>query len=165
VLGSILAAVYSDRLHPVPGAGDGAMAEAGESLGRAVEVASGLPATVGDALVAAARDAFLGGLHAVVIVSIALLAVSAVLAAIVLRRTTPGAGGQSVERDDDAAAGGQPVERDDDVSAGGQPVERDDDVSAGERPAERDGELPSAERPAERGEARSAGGHPRVATG
>ncbi len=91
VLGSILAAVYSDHLDPVPGVGDGAMAAAGESLGRAVEVASGLPAAVGDALVGDASSAFLSGLHAVVIVSIALLAVSAVLAAIVLRRTTPAA--------------------------------------------------------------------------
>jgi DHA2 family multidrug resistance protein-like MFS transporter len=86
VLGSILAAVYSDRLTAVPGVDAGATRAADESLGRAVEVASGLPAAAGDALVAAARDAFLSGLHVVLAVSICLLAVSALLAAIVLRR-------------------------------------------------------------------------------
>jgi DHA2 family multidrug resistance protein-like MFS transporter len=85
VLGSILAAVYSDRLGAVPGVGDAQLHDAGESLGRAVEVATGLPAAAGDALVATAQDAFLSGLHAVLLVSIGLLGVSALLAAIVLR--------------------------------------------------------------------------------
>ncbi|MDO8186353.1 MFS transporter [Conexibacter sp. JD483] len=109
VLGSILAAVYSDRLQPVPGVSDGAMAASGESLGRAVEVASGLPRTVGDALVGDASQAFLSGLHAVVIVSVAMLAVSAVLAAIVLRRTTyEAAGDEAVEAPADTPAAPQP---------------------------------------------------------
>lgn len=90
LLGSILAAVYTDALGVVPGVGSSAQSAADESLGRAVEVAGGLPAAAGDALVAAARDAFLSGLHVVLIVSIGLLAVSALLAALVLRgRSTP----------------------------------------------------------------------------
>lgn len=86
VLGSILAAVYTDRLGAVPGVGADAMRASDESLGRAVEVAAGLPATAGDALVAAAQDAFLSGLHVVIAVSVVLLAASALLSAVVLRR-------------------------------------------------------------------------------
>jgi MFS transporter, DHA2 family, multidrug resistance protein len=86
VLGSILAAVYSDALGAVPGVGSGEMHAAGESLGRAVEVAAGLPAAAGTALVATAREAFVHGLHVVVLASFGMLAVSALLAAIVLRR-------------------------------------------------------------------------------
>lgn len=86
VLGSILAAVYSDALHAVPGVSDGGMHVAGESLGRAVELARDLPANVGNALVETARVAFMDGLHVVLVVSIGLLAVSSVLAALVLKR-------------------------------------------------------------------------------
>lgn len=86
VLGSILAAVYTDALGAVRGVSAGDMAASGESLGRAVEVATGLPAAVGDPLTAAARTAFVDGLHVVLLVSFALLAASALLAAIVLRR-------------------------------------------------------------------------------
>lgn len=102
VLGSILAAVYSDRLTAVPGVGDAQLHDAGELLGRAVEVAAGLPAAAGDALVATAQDAFLSGLHAVLLVSIGLLGASALLAAIVLR--TRGGGAARVEQRQPAAA-------------------------------------------------------------
>lgn len=91
VLGSILAAVYSDALAAVPGVGARGMAGAGESIGRAAEVAAGLPAAVGEALMTAARGAFLDGLHVVLLVSIALLAASALLTATVLRRGERGA--------------------------------------------------------------------------
>jgi DHA2 family multidrug resistance protein-like MFS transporter len=86
VLGSILAAVYSDALGTVPGVGASGMGAAGESLGRAVDVAAGLPAAAGAALLDHARLAFMDGLHVVLLVSIALLALSALLAVIVLRR-------------------------------------------------------------------------------
>ncbi|MGE0065726.1 MAG: MFS transporter [Solirubrobacterales bacterium] len=86
VLGSILAAVYSSALGPVSGVGAAGMDAAGESLGRAVDVAAGLPATVGNALVAEASDAFVTGLHVVMLASAVLLAVSAVLSAVALRR-------------------------------------------------------------------------------
>lgn len=85
VLGSILAAVYTDALAAVPGVSPSAMHDAGESIGRAVEVATGLPTAAGEALLASAREAFVSGLHAVLLVSLVLLAVSSVLAAVVLR--------------------------------------------------------------------------------
>ncbi|HEY4277763.1 MAG TPA: MFS transporter [Conexibacter sp.] len=86
VLGSILAAVYTDALHPVAGADPSTMAATGESLGRAVEVAAGLPGSVADSLLTTARAAFIRGLHVVLLVSIGLLAASSLLSAIVLRR-------------------------------------------------------------------------------
>lgn len=92
VLGSLLAAVYSDVLTPVPGVGPATMDVAGESLGRAVDVAAGLPASIGSALVAEAQAAFVSGLHVALLASIALLALSAILSALVLRgRRTAGA--------------------------------------------------------------------------
>ncbi|MDO8214083.1 MFS transporter [Conexibacter sp. CPCC 206217] len=101
LLGSILAAVYTDAIGVVPGVGSSAQSAADESLGRAVEVVGSLPAAAGDALVAAARDAFLSGLHVVLIVSIALLAVSALLAALVLRgRSAPAPTPTPVRRED-----------------------------------------------------------------
>lgn len=86
VLGSMLAAVYSNALAPVPGVSAAGMDAAGESLGRAVDVAAGLPAAAGTALVAEASDAFVTGLHLVLLASIVLLALSALLSALVLRR-------------------------------------------------------------------------------
>ncbi|MBS1676693.1 MAG: MFS transporter [Actinobacteria bacterium] len=85
VLGSMLAAVYSNALHPVPGVGAAGMTAAGESLGRAVDVAATLPAAVGSALMVEAKDAFVTGLHLVLLASIALLATSALLSAFALR--------------------------------------------------------------------------------
>jgi DHA2 family multidrug resistance protein-like MFS transporter len=85
VLGSILTAVYSAMLVAVPGASGAGMADARESLGRAVDVAGALPESAGASLLAAAREAFLDGFHAVILVSIALLGASALLAAILLR--------------------------------------------------------------------------------
>ncbi|MBW0107008.1 MFS transporter, partial [Pseudonocardia sp. KRD291] len=54
VLGGVLSAVYRSAV-AVPG---GAPAEAGETLGGAVDAASGLPAEAGAELLASARDAF-----------------------------------------------------------------------------------------------------------
>ncbi|MBS1894799.1 MAG: MFS transporter [Actinobacteria bacterium] len=88
VLGSILASVYTSSLGAVTGVGASGMDTARESLGGAVDVAAGLPAAVATALIAEARDAFVGGLHLVLIVSIAILAASALLAAFVLRGRT-----------------------------------------------------------------------------
>ena len=85
VLGSILTAVYSTTLADVPGASGAAMAAARESLGRAAEVTSHLPAAVAEPLMASAREAFLDGFHVVILASIALLGVSALVAAILLR--------------------------------------------------------------------------------
>lgn len=90
VLGSIMAAVYSSALSPVPGVPAAGMAAAGESLGRAVDVAQGLPAAVGSALLTEANDAFISGLHVVLLASAALLAASACLSAMALRRLGTG---------------------------------------------------------------------------
>ena len=79
VLGSILTAADAGAL------GASAPAAARESLGRAVELAGGLPVAAGDALVFAAREAFVHGFHVAIAVAIGLLAVSALLAAVVLR--------------------------------------------------------------------------------
>jgi DHA2 family multidrug resistance protein-like MFS transporter len=89
VLGSILAAVYTNALGAVPGVGATGMAAARESLGGAIDVAAGLPAAVATALTADARDAFVTGLHLVLLASIAILAASALLAAFVLRSPSP----------------------------------------------------------------------------
>lgn len=86
VLGSILGAVYSGALAPVRGVGAAGMDVARESLGGAVEVAHTLPAAVGSALIAEASKAFVSGLHVVLLASAGLLAASALLSAIVLRR-------------------------------------------------------------------------------
>lgn len=85
VLGSILAVVYSNALGPVPGVSAAGMDAAGESIGRAVEVAAGLPTAVGTALVTEASEAFVSGLHLVLLASFVLLAASALLSAFVLR--------------------------------------------------------------------------------
>ncbi len=81
VLGSIVGAVYSARLDSVPGLGAEALHEARESITRATDIADGLSAAVGEPLVEAARLAFVSGYHAMVAVSIALIGISALLAA------------------------------------------------------------------------------------
>ena len=90
VLGSILAAVYTSVLQPVPGVGPAEMDAAGESLGRAVDVAAALPTAVGDALVAEASDAFVTGLHVALIASSTLLGLTALLSILALRRPSAG---------------------------------------------------------------------------
>jgi DHA2 family multidrug resistance protein-like MFS transporter len=87
VLGSILAGVYSGALPAIGGVGGDDASAAEESIGRAHEVSEHLPSAVGDALMGAARHAFVDGLHAVLVVGIVLMAGSALLAAVALRRT------------------------------------------------------------------------------
>ncbi|MFF8596181.1 MFS transporter [Streptomyces sp. NPDC015220] len=58
LLGSIVTAAYRDFTGP-----SGTPAQAHESLGGAVQAAAGLPADTADALLAAARDSFVHGLH------------------------------------------------------------------------------------------------------
>jgi DHA2 family multidrug resistance protein-like MFS transporter len=85
VLGSVLAAVYSHALAVPAGTAAGLRGAADESLGRAVEATGHLPPRLADALLESARSAFVSGLRAAIVVSIVLLAVSTVLAAVVLR--------------------------------------------------------------------------------
>ncbi|MEV5438072.1 MFS transporter [Streptomyces sp. NPDC052682] len=79
-LGSVGTAVYR---HAMP---DSAPAAARETLGGALGVAGQLPGRAGDALAAAAREAFTGGMHAASVAGSVLLAGAAVLATVTLRR-------------------------------------------------------------------------------
>ncbi|MFS4096357.1 MFS transporter [Streptomyces sp. AF1A] len=88
VLGSIGTAVYR---HDVPTAAPDA---ARETLGGALTVAGRLPGRAGDALAAAAREAFTSGMQGAAIAATVLLAAAALLAARALRsiRVTEGQG-------------------------------------------------------------------------
>ncbi|MET7454926.1 MFS transporter [Streptomyces sp. NPDC005574] len=86
VLGSIGTAIYR---HDIPAS---APAPAHETLGGALAVAGQLPGRAGDALAAAAREAFTHGMQGAAIAGAALLAGSAVLAAVTLRGLTEDAG-------------------------------------------------------------------------
>jgi len=86
VLGSIGAAVYAANLPSVPGVSPSAMDSARESLGGAVDIAAGLTAQTGDALVDAARQAFVEGFHVTIVAAIVVIGASALLAAVILRR-------------------------------------------------------------------------------
>ncbi|MEU6180606.1 MFS transporter [Streptomyces coeruleorubidus] len=79
-LGSIGTAVYR---HEIPVS---APAPARETLGGALAVADQLPGRAGDALAAAAREAFTSGMHAAAITGAVLLAGAAAAAAVTLRR-------------------------------------------------------------------------------
>ncbi|WP_433345592.1 MFS transporter [Microtetraspora malaysiensis] len=80
LLGSIGAAVYRGHL-----ASTGAPAQALDTLGAALDAARRLPQPAGDALAAAARDAFTQGQHYAMIAAAAGLYLMAVLAPILLR--------------------------------------------------------------------------------
>lgn len=90
VLGSVLTAVYSARVASVPGVGEAGLAQAEESLSRAIDIAQGMPADVADPLIEAARVAFMSGYHTMVAVSIGLIGASAIVAALLLRRGPAG---------------------------------------------------------------------------
>lgn len=85
VLGSIVAAVYTHRLGPIEGLGAREMSDAGESLSRALDVADRVSGTVSESMIETARVAFMSGFHAAVGAAIALVGVSALIAAVVLR--------------------------------------------------------------------------------
>ncbi|MFF2652375.1 MFS transporter [Streptomyces sp. NPDC058045] len=84
LLGSVVTGVYRDFTAPedLPGT---ASAAAHESLGGAVEIAGGLPAASGEALLAAARTAFVDGLRLATGVGAAVLLAAAATAWILLR--------------------------------------------------------------------------------
>jgi MFS transporter, DHA2 family, multidrug resistance protein len=82
VLGSIGTAVYRHDVGTVPHA-------AHETLGGAVEVARGLPAHAGDALLAGARDAFTHGLHAAAAGAGVVMVLAAAVAWLTLRGVAP----------------------------------------------------------------------------
>ncbi|MCF3133470.1 MFS transporter [Streptomyces olivochromogenes] len=80
VLGSIGTAVYRNEIPASP------PAEARETLGGALAVAGQLPGRAGDALAAAAREAFTTGMHGAALTGAAVLALAAIGAATALRR-------------------------------------------------------------------------------
>ncbi|MEV0324169.1 MFS transporter [Streptomyces sp. NPDC050658] len=83
LLGSIGNAVYSGQMP------DSAPAEAKETLGGALAVARELPGETASGLVTTAREAFTSGLHVAALTASAILVVSAVVAALTLRRIVP----------------------------------------------------------------------------
>ena len=85
VLGSILAIVYTARIGPLEGVTGAGIDSARESLARALEVAGAKSTQTAGPLIETARLAFMSGYHVAIAVSIALVAGSAVLTAILLR--------------------------------------------------------------------------------
>ncbi|GAA3010377.1 MFS transporter [Streptosporangium longisporum] len=77
VLGTITTIVYAPLLAQVPGIGPGAMDQARQSLASAAHIAREIGGASGDALLAAARLAFVSGLHSTIVVSVLLLGVTA----------------------------------------------------------------------------------------
>ncbi|MEC3980527.1 MFS transporter [Amycolatopsis sp. H20-H5] len=70
ILGSVLGAIYRDGLVLPPGL----PAAVSETLGGAVQVSAQLPSSVGDAVLATARHAFVDGVHVTMLCSAALMA-------------------------------------------------------------------------------------------
>ena len=85
VLGSILNAVYRRTLEAPPGLTAGARSAAGDSLGAALQLATGLPGPLASRLTAAARDAFVNGMHVALLGSAGFAALVAVAALVTLR--------------------------------------------------------------------------------
>ncbi|GLW02909.1 MFS transporter [Streptomyces lavendulae] len=90
LLGSVMNAAYAPGLSDVPGVPADAARDAAHSLGEAYQVAAHLGGAAGDSLHAAARHAFVHGLHVTLAVSAGLLLAGAVMA-LKLPRTMDGA--------------------------------------------------------------------------
>jgi DHA2 family multidrug resistance protein-like MFS transporter len=88
VLGSILAIVYTDQIGHIEGISGPGIANAQESLPRALEIADKMSSGVAASLIETARLAFMSGYNTAIAVSIALVGVSAVIAALLLRPRT-----------------------------------------------------------------------------
>ena len=89
VLGSILAIVYTAKIGPIEGVTGAGIANAEESLARALEIAGKMASRTADPLIEAAKLAFMSGYHTAIAVSIILVGASAGLAAVLLRPRTP----------------------------------------------------------------------------
>ncbi|ETK32169.1 transporter [Microbispora sp. ATCC PTA-5024] len=89
VLGTITTMVYAPALGTVPGVPGRLMGEARESLAAAAHAASRAGGAPGAELMDAARAAFVTALHSTVLVSLALLAVTAVAVALLIPRPAP----------------------------------------------------------------------------
>ncbi|MEU1390360.1 MULTISPECIES: MFS transporter [unclassified Nonomuraea] len=86
VLGTITTLAYAPALPAVPGVSVGRMDQARQSLAGAAHVAREIGGSTGDALLGAARWAFVNALHTTVIVSVVLLGLTAVAVAVLLSR-------------------------------------------------------------------------------
>ncbi|MEU1661125.1 MFS transporter [Streptomyces griseofuscus] len=80
LLGSVMNAAYTPRLHTVPGVSAPDATAAGHSLGEAYDVADRLGGPTGAVLRRVARDSFVHGLHLTLLVSAGLLLLGAVMA-------------------------------------------------------------------------------------
>ncbi|MEU4127432.1 MFS transporter [Streptomyces virginiae] len=80
LLGSVMNAAYRPGLASVPGVSAADSAGAANSLGEAYQIAAGLGGPAGASLYAAARHAFVHGLHVTLLVSAGLLFAGAVMA-------------------------------------------------------------------------------------
>jgi DHA2 family multidrug resistance protein-like MFS transporter len=91
VLGSIGAAVYrSDVANTLPQGLPGQAVDATrETLGGALAVAGQLPGGLGDALIAAARGAFVNGMHTAAVAGAVIMALASIVTVGVLRKATP----------------------------------------------------------------------------
>ncbi|GII82149.1 MFS transporter [Sphaerisporangium siamense] len=92
VLGSVGAAVYGGRMAEpsIPGLSPEAARTAGDTLAAAVAAAARVPGPAGDALLRAARDAFTEGMNVTAAAGAVVMAATAVLAMVLLRRVEPG---------------------------------------------------------------------------
>ncbi|PZG37475.1 MFS transporter [Spongiactinospora gelatinilytica] len=89
VLGTITTVVYAPAVPGLAGVSGAATAQARQSLAAAAHVAEQIGGTAGRALLRAAREAFVGALHSAIGVSIALLAATALAAAVLAPRRPP----------------------------------------------------------------------------
>ncbi|MER7503462.1 MFS transporter [Nonomuraea pusilla] len=86
VLGTITTLAYAPALPAVPGVPAGGMEKARQSLAGAAHVADKIGGSTGNALLDAARWAFVNALHTTVAVSVVLLGLTAVAVAMLLNR-------------------------------------------------------------------------------
>src|SRR5690606_8419092 len=89
VLGTITTVVYFPTLTAVPGIPAPAMDQARQSLAAAAHVAEQIGGAAGRELLLAAREAFITALHSTVVVSIVLLGLTALIAAVLMPRKPP----------------------------------------------------------------------------
>ena len=89
VFGSVGTAVYRDQVDVPARVPADAAALATDSMAGALEAAGALPGSLGDDVLATARDAFASGLHTVAGIGASIVVVFAVVGMIALRRTRP----------------------------------------------------------------------------
>lgn len=85
VLGTVLTLVYRTVLPPVPGLGPEEQATAGQSFAAAEDLMAHLPSPTADAVLNAARQAYDNGFTTVAVIAAGILAVTALMAAVLLR--------------------------------------------------------------------------------